>query len=381
MDRVTYALTETAYLTNRLAGSITATREVTEQSVSALCGSLIDFTSDGSPILGPSTGIEARDNERRAAQDGVWAFQRQWNRYVAGSGGHWPDLVGDGRPHLANILNSALRSPTPDEAGVFGNWRHDDNLGSRVITRIVPDDLCAAVPYLSPNDLDDLDMRDAFWPALIAASYPELAALVRAKASGSLDPEAFEQSGEPVQTRLRFRIGEDEWHDGPNKRVRINHNGLSFARLSFTAPDTSYVSIAIPGLPAIVRVDWIEVRAHVAGGSEPRTLRWETAEDLAGLTFAECTWLGGNMVQFHAAHAAIWLPLAVHAGAPFTSVRVSIAFAMLPQSRSGLTHRMPPAPSLARMAGRVAEEYREKGPAGVVAGMARLAVRRLVGRQ
>ncbi|WP_328795816.1 HAD family hydrolase [Halosaccharopolyspora lacisalsi] len=353
--------------------------EVVEQSVSAVCGSLIDFNEDGSPVLGASAGSDKQDGERRAVQDGVGAFQRQWNRYVANADGHWPTLTDTARAPLATVLTSALRSPTEAEAGVFGNWEHDDNFGSSVVTRILPEDLRPAVPYLSPNDLDDLHMRDAFWPALIAASDPRLAAAANARANGLIDPSAFDPSGEQSETRLRFRTGDDEWHDGPCKRVRINHNGLSFARLGFHARDATDVSLAIPGRPAIVRVDWIEATVFTTGDPAPKVLRWEKPEDFAGLTFAECTWLGGNMVQFATPHAALWLPLSVRAGAPVASAQITLAFAVLPQS--DFSTRMPAAPTSARLVGRIHEEYRAKGAVGVVAGGARLLVRRLVGRR
>ncbi|WP_007026052.1 HAD family hydrolase [Saccharomonospora iraqiensis] len=354
--------------------------EVIEQCTNALCGSLVDFTDEGSPVLGPRAGSESQDAEIRSTQDGILAFQRQWNRYVEHSGGTWPALTDSARHRLATILTAALKCPTTDEAAVFGNWAHDDNFGSSVVTRILPEDLRPAVPYLSPNDLDDLGMRDAFWPALIAASDTRLSAAARALANGLVDPGMFEPAGEPSETRLRFRTPDEKWHDGPRRRVRINHNGLSFARMDFETDGATDVSLAIPGRPAIVRVDWIEATVIAGGDAEPRVLRWDKPDDFAGLTFAECTWLGANMVEFGSPHAALWLPLADRAGAPVTSARITIAFAMLPQWVSGFTPRVPPASRLARLSGRARTEYRARGVAGIAAGAARMVIRRLAAR-
>ncbi|KAA5835058.1 HAD family hydrolase [Saccharopolyspora hirsuta] len=355
--------------------------EVVEQCVSARCGSLLDFAEDGSPELGAPGGSPAQDLEWRAVQYGIAAFQEFWNRYVAENDGAWPELTSDAAARwLAGIVCSAVQAPTAAEAAVFGNWQHEDNFGSSVVTRILPDDLVPAVPYLSPPDLDDLDMRDAFWPELLAASDPQLSAAVRAVRSGAVDPAVFEQSGPPAETRLRFRTPDDEWWDGPRKRVRINHNGLSFARLNFESEGATDISLAIPGRPAIVRVDWIEVTAFVSGDPNPRVLRWERGEDFAGLVFADCTWLGGNLVEFHAPHAAVWLPLATRAGGPIASAQVTIAFAVLPQSMSGFAPRLAPASGLARVTGRAREEYRARGLRGVAAGAARIALRQLGGR-
>lgn len=353
--------------------------EVIEQCVSARCGSLIDFADDGSPLLGPSASSHTQDVERQAVQNGIAAFQQNWSRYVESSA--WPELSGPAVPRLATIISSALRAPTAPEAGVFGNWRHEDNYGSSVITPIVPDDLVPAVPYLSPNDLDDLHMRDAFWPSLLGATDPHLSTAIRALRSGAVDRDFFEPSGDPSETRLRFRTPEHEWMDGPRRRVRINHNGLSFARLGFESDGATDVSLAIPGRPAIVRVDWIEATVLAGGDPTPRTLRWEQAEDFAGLTYAECTWLGGTLIDFHEPHAAIWLPLTNRWRGPATSVQVTIAFAMVAQSASGLAPRAPAGPALVRLAGRAQEEYRRRGIAGVTAAVTRVVLRGLGGQR
>jgi FMN phosphatase YigB (HAD superfamily) len=350
--------------------------EVIEQCVSARCGSLIDFTEFGEPVLAPFNSSPAQDHERDAVQDGIRAFQENWNRYVGAADGDWPLLNPE---RLAEITSAALRAPSAAEAAVFGNWRHDDNFGSSVVTRILPGDLMAAVPYMSPVDLDDLHMRDAFWPALLAAADPQLSAAVSALRGGVVDPVLFEMSGESPETRLRFRTADDKWYDVPRRRVRINHNGLSFARLGLESHGALDVSLAIPGQPAIVRVDWIEVIAYVRGDPEPKHLRWEKAEDFAGLVFADCDWLGGTMIEFHEQHGAVWLPIASLAGGPVTSAQVTIAFASLPQSRSGLAPRMRPAPELARITGRIREELRAGGLRGIVAGGARMALRKIGG--
>jgi FMN phosphatase YigB (HAD superfamily) len=357
--------------------TLTRSPEVIEQCVNALCGSLIDFDDNGSPVLGPQAGTHSQNVERKAAQDGILAFQQQWNRYVGASDGAWPDLTGSARDRLANILTSSLKVPTAEEASVFGNWQHEDNFGSSVVTRVLPDDLVPAIPYLSPNDLDDLHMRDSFWPALIAASDTRLSAAARALATGLVDPTAFEPSGDPFETRLRFRTADDRWHDGPRRRVRINHNGLSFARINFDGHDVLDVSLAIPGRPAIVRIDWIEARVISGGDPVPRVLRWDQPDDFAGLTFADCTWLGANMVEFDFPHSAMWLPVAARSGAPVTSAQVTVAFAMLPQSISRLGHHAPLASRVARLSGRMREEYRARGAVGIVAGAARIASRQL----
>lgn len=355
--------------------------EVIEQCVNAVCGSLIDFAEDGSPVLGPSSGAPSQDVERQAVQEGISAFQQHWNRYIVESEGEWPDLTGLAHDRLANILTSALRSPTPEEAALFGNWQHEDNFGSVIVTQIVPDDLISAIPYLSPNDLDDLHMRDAFWPALLAASDIHLSAAAHALTTGNADPRMFDPSGEVFESSLHVRTVDNQWHKGPRRRVRINHNGLSFARMRVNVPAVTDAALAIPGRPAIVRIDWIEATVVAGGNPVPQFLRWDEPEDFAGLACSGCTWLGANLVEFATPRSALVLPLAARAGSPVSSAQISVAFAMLPQSVSQLDPRMPAAPWVARLAGRIREEYRTRGVAGVANGAARLAARQIAGRQ
>lgn len=370
----------------KVSATVTRSPEIVEQCVNALCGSLIGFTEDATPVLGETADSPSQNAERRTVQEGVLAFQRMWNRQVAGADGDWPSLAHPqaARDRLSRILVSALESPTPDEAAVFGNWVHEDNFGSSQVTTLLPADLKPAVPYLAPGDLEDLHMRDSFWPALIAASDTGLGAMARAIADGALDVEAFDPAGEKYETRLRYRTSDDRWHEEIRRRVRINHNGLSFARLAFEHHDTVDISIAIPGRPAIVRVDWIEAKVIAGGRRREQVLRWDSPEDFVGLHYADCRYLGGNLMEFDTPYAAVWLPIARRAGAPVvSSAQITVAFAMLPQSMTGMAPRMPldkhatRAARAARLTDRLREEYRTLGVKGVAAGAGRVARRKL----
>jgi FMN phosphatase YigB (HAD superfamily) len=378
--RIEGYLAQAGYPTE-VASVVSRSPEVLEQSVNALCGSLVGFTEDGGPVLGQTADSLSQNAERTAVQEGILAFQRTWNRHVLNAGSGWPDLMAPAaRTRLANILVSALKVPTPNEAAVFGNWVHEDNFGSSMVSTMLPADLKPAIPYLSPNDLDDLHMRDAFWPALIAASDVQLAEAVRAVNAGHIDKDVFEASGEKFETVMYHRTVDGVWRKSSEHRVRINHNGLSFARLGFEHHDTVEVSLAIPGRPAVVRVDWIEARVIAGGHRREEAVRWDTPEDFAGLVYSNSRWLGGNLIEFSAPDAVIVLPLAARAGTPVVSSgQISVAFAMLPQSMTAMSPGMPGAKRLARISGRLREEYRTKGVTGVAAGAARVAMRKLGG--
>lgn len=351
--------------------------EVLEQCVNDFCGSLIGFNDDGSPLLSAQHDAPSQTQERRAAQDGVFAFQRQWYRYA--ELGSWPSLTGAARERLAAIVVSALKVPTDAEGALFGKWGHEDNFGSSVVTHLIPDDLIAAVPYMSPLDLADLDMRDAFWPALIAASDVQLAGAARALAGGGIERDVFEMSEERTNSRLSAMNTAGDWNLESWRRLRINHNGLSFARLHFGGRHglVSGLSLALPGRPALVRVDWIELNGVRVGRSEPEILRWEQPGDFSGLALSGATWLGGSMFEFGSEDAGILLNLTERAGGPFSSGQVTVAFAVLPKSRTGQQHRLPSAARLTRASSRFRAEYRARGAAGLAKAAARTAARQL----
>jgi FMN phosphatase YigB (HAD superfamily) len=350
--------------------------EVLEQSVNDLCGSLLGFAADGAPVLGPYDNSASQNEERRAVHEGIFAFQQQWNRYV--EGGSWPSLTGTARERLAAILVEALKRPTADEAILFGSWGHEDNFGSSVVTHLIPDDLVAAIPYLSPLDLADLGMRDAFWPALIAASDARLGAAVRALESREVDADVFEMS-EETETRLWVKTAGGEWHDEGGRRVRINHNGLSFARLHFGARHGDVVAamLVVTGRPAIVRLDWVELNGIRVGHGEAEIVRWEEPDHFAGKSLKDATWLGGRMFEFHSEQAGIQLSLTERSRPPFSSGQISVAFAMLPKSTTGLGGGLPAAPRRSRISHRVRDAYKSEGPVGIASAAARVAVRKL----
>ncbi len=363
-----------------VVATVVRSPEVLEQCVNDLCGSLLGFDDSGEPVLGVYSDTPSQEVERRAVQAGIFTFQREWNRYADGDPA-WPLLTGDGRERLARILVSAIKSPTQREALLFGNWAHEDNFGSSAVTHLLPTDIAPAVPYMSPADLADLNMRDSFWPALIAASDVRLGAAARALADGEIEASLFETSEDPSDTALRYQTTDGHWHDGQRRRVRINHNGLSFARMDFASGhgEVTTLSLAVPGRPALVRIDWIEVKAIREGSSEPVVVRWDGAEDFAGLIHAACTWLGGNMFEFQYNESAVWLPIATRVGGQVSSGQVTVAFAMLPKSRTGLSRALPAAPRLARMSNRIREEYHARGGAGIAAAAVRIAARQLKG--
>ena len=76
-----------------IVGPLVRSPEVLEQGVSSLCGSLLDFTPDGEPVLGPIAGSASQLHARAALHEAVHAFQNEWLRY-ASELPEWPAFNG-----------------------------------------------------------------------------------------------------------------------------------------------------------------------------------------------------------------------------------------------------------------------------------------------
>jgi hypothetical protein len=80
------------------------------------------------------------------------------------------------------------------------------------------------------------------------------------------------------------------------------------------------------------------------------------------------------MFEFTSPEASVQLPLP---GSPFSSGRLTVAFAMLPTSMTGLQGRLPAPSRVTRISNRAREEYKTRGPGGIAAAAGRAVARKL----
>jgi len=73
----------------------------------------------------------------------------------------------------------------------------------------------------------------------------------------------------------------------------------------------------------------------------------------------------------------VWLPLADRIGGAASSVQISVAFAMLPRSSSGLEPHVRSAPTVVRLAHRAVADYQQRGVVGLALGLRNAGARRL----
>jgi FMN phosphatase YigB (HAD superfamily) len=353
--------------------------EIIEQSCLASCGSLSDFAEDGTPILDPFTAPPEQVTSKVAVQQGIRAFQREWLRYAEGVVG-WPALDGRERSQLLEILRRAVTHPTLDEARTFGAWTHDDNFGVDRRDRVIPERLGAYVPYLSPTDLLEMTMQDAFWPLGLAAAYdPGLAASTQAILSGRIPRDAFESTRTPGRVEMAVDSG-NGWTSHQSGPLRINHNGLSYAKWDLRADHIVSARFDPCNHPAIFKVDWIEIGLRVRGHGELVHFLLQGASDLSALIYAGSRWLYDGVGISLTDDPQIHIPLAHRAQGEIYGVEMTVAFAVMalpPTNQAVGLGRADFGTSLSWAIGKAQAETAAGGPTALGRAAWRVARRRL----
>jgi hypothetical protein len=352
--------------------------EIIEQACLATCGSLADFTADAQPILDSSTPPPEQVTSKIAVQHGVRAFQREWLRYAT-SGESPLRFDGGERRQLLEILHRSVVNPTAEEARTFGAWTHDDNFGVNQREEVVSPRLGAYAPYLSPADLAEMTMQDAFWPLGLAAQYdPSLAAATRTILAGQLEADDFAATRNPTTVSVAVDCGAG-WGHGQQRPLRFNRNGLSYARFDVRVDGIRSLRFDPCDHPALFRIDWIEMGLRLQGSGEPERVRIEGPEALGSLVYSGCRWLYDGVGIGDGDHCEIHIPMHPWTSRPVYGVEITVAMAVLPLPRPGGRVDLGRADfgtSMSWALGRVRAEATHGGAKAVSRGAVRFAKRR-----
>ncbi|WP_045877548.1 hypothetical protein [Pseudofrankia sp. DC12] len=311
----------------RLAGQLLRAPAVVEQVAMADAGALISFDEGSTPLLGLGRASRTQLAQRGSVQDGARAFQREWLRYREAetpdnADSALPSLCGDGaRLALLRTLTRLVARPTTAEAAAFGAWRHDGDepagrpagdeqrLGgpeagadsaaggvtglagapgpaglagsarlagaagpARAGQGLVPAELIRRMPYLSPAGLAELPLREATWPAAVAAiANRPLALVTELAAAAGIDPRELSAPAAAGPVEVYVDIGGD-FARGPKATATpyAGRDGLSLVRLRVDAVGARRVRIDPAGRRGLLRLDWLTLGFHVVGAGEPR---------------------------------------------------------------------------------------------------------------
>lgn len=273
---------------------VTRSPEVLEQVCMPDSGSLQGFDVAGTPVTAPDVVPAAQQAERRAVQDGVLAFQQEWQRYAPVVGAAHP-VLHEQRDLLRTVLLRFVVDPTPDEAAVLGAWQHDENQGSDAAHSVIEGLPPERLPYLTPLQLLDLPMSSVYWPfALAARHHPPLARAAAAVALGELPAEVF-TSGEERTTTLYVDHGLGLLPRRQSPAPSSSY-GLSFVRHAVEAHPLHGVGIRFPAGPGLVRLDWMTLRLAVRGQDDVVVdVRWPQGHP--SLHYDDGVLVAGNLLH------------------------------------------------------------------------------------
>jgi FMN phosphatase YigB (HAD superfamily) len=307
--------------------------EIVEQACMSMDGPQLGIDELLAPVLGEQRMPAAQLAQIHAAQSGVLAFQRLWNRYTL----ELPRKLGalhEQRSLLRSVLVSSVAAPTAREAGAFGAWLHDEGAGhENRLEALVDDGGMARLRYVAPDELDQLPVADVYWPwALAALADAPTAELVALAQEGRLSHDALSQ---PLETGpFTIRVGEGAGSEGPTASCvvepRRNRFGLTLIRGLVIANHIVTLEIAPGTAPLLARIDWLELHVWAQGAPEPLVVRLEDTDDLRRLSYANCTLVAPNLVVGYTGAATWRLDLAAITDRIVHRVEVECALAMLP---------------------------------------------------
>ncbi len=301
--------------------------EVLEQMCMPEVGSLIGFDDQGQPVTAPPGGDVGQHAQRRAVQDGVFAFQEVWARYRGIVPAEHHTLDERARPLLLRTLLRFVVDPTCEEARVFGSWVHDENWGSASSETVLSGVVAERLRYLSPLQLLEIPMTRLYWPFGLAALHnPPLARAAAAVAFGELPPDVFTGQDTHVTVYIDYGVGLL-----PRRQVAVqaNSQGLYYLRQHVEAHPLRAVAIGFPPGPGLVRLEWMQLHFHRRGQSEPTIVdvRWPGGDPR--LRYHDAVVLSGNLV--HGPHRRPRLSFECPAewGLDAYSVEVEVGFGWL----------------------------------------------------
>ena len=317
---------------------ITRTPEILEQVCMHHEGTLLDFDERAEPVLATPQQNPAQVLQRRAVQDGILAFQREWGRYSDVVPVEARSLHDGARPLLVQAVSAFIVSPTTEEAALFGGWQHDQNFGSNSSEGMVVEELAPSLRYMTPRQFLELPMTTVYWPFGLASLHnAPLAAAASAVAEGLVQVDAFAAIS-PTTVRVLVDSG-----GGFSEAIRTtagpNANGLGYVSGEVRTRPIRGVMFRCSDGPGVLRIDWINLSFSVAGETEARRVRIESPEDFKRVSYRNGVPMSDNLVMsWRQPPEVVFRPEASWGEA--YRVQIEVAFAWLPL---GALRAKPPA--------------------------------------
>ncbi|WP_041261780.1 hypothetical protein [Pseudofrankia inefficax] len=217
---------------------------------------------------------------------------------AAPAGTSWPAGVAGatGSVGLAGSAGSGGSAGLGGSAGMGGSAGLGGGSG-RDGQGLVPAELIRRMPYLSPAGLAELPLREATWPAAVAAVANRPLALVTELAvAAGVDPRELSAPAAAGPVEVYVDTGAD-FARGPKATATpyAGRDGLSLVRLRVDAVGARRVRIDPAGRRGLLRLDWLTLGFHIVGAGEPRQFTITAFEGPGSLETGESDRNGGSI--------------------------------------------------------------------------------------
>ncbi|MDP8937078.1 MAG: hypothetical protein M3O23_05025, partial [Actinomycetota bacterium] len=303
--------------------------EILEQVCMHDEGSLVDFSDDTQPVLGPPDHSPSQGLQRAAVQAGILAFQQEWARYsaVVPPRARWLDT--GARAQLTKMVTRFVVRPTVEETALFAGWSHDQGFGSRDTEAMVVPAAARALPHMTPRHLLELPMTKAYWTFALASMYsPSTAMAAAAIAEGWLPGEALDPS-QPCDVRVLIDQG-GGFHETACVFAGPNTNGLCYARAEVGGRPIRAVMLRVGDGTALLRVDWVRLVLARQGEGTPTVVSLTGSDDLPATMLQGGRALSQNVLLSHAAPPEVVYRCPPEWGSAVYRAEVEMAFGWMP---------------------------------------------------
>ncbi len=285
--------------------------EVIEQVTCDAVGTQRGLDAELLPVvaeLDPRT--EGQRLDAAAVRDGVRAFHETWLRYRAEEPALLPTLA-DAQQDVLPVLLRSIIAPTPEEARLFGDWRHDEGRGSAREDPLAGVDHERLATHASADQLQALPMQALYWPAGLVARYaPDQAPLLQAAAAG-ISP--WDGLSSPAGVALVDVVDAGATNDEPEPadeiELRQNTRGNVLLTWSHNGADLRSIRLQPCTETHLLRLDSLELLLWEQGTELPRLVRLAGDELPLQVPRERYVTVGHNVLAARAPGASIEIDL------------------------------------------------------------------------
>ncbi len=245
-----------------IAHSFMRSPELVEQCLMCPIGSTTDYDEHGQPILSQQTLPANQLEEIGRVQAGVLDFTSRFSRNPAARAIRSEYL----RPFLEAILIRCLTRPTALELKLFGQWVHDENLGSSRTRKLIDSELDSDyMSHATAHQLASLSNATSYWIFGTAqAQHPLIGEAVRSIFLRKANPEAFQCPED--ERKMHFF-----WNDGAAHRAEatytLSSKRTAWSRFTIEVRSSNLLEIgfSIGQLGDVISIRGLMLRLHRPG--------------------------------------------------------------------------------------------------------------------